>query len=391
MEPFIGAMAAGNCCVLKVSEHCVNASAMVSYLIRKYTDPECYAVVLGDKEIATKALEKKWDFIAYTGNGTIARVVMAAAAKHLTPTLLELGGKSPAIIDDETCDLRIAARRILWSKCLNAGQICIAADYIICRPQIKDQLVAILKEELASFYSNQTRDNPQWTKIVNQTHCERIVKLLPTSDSPPSHGRVVHGGNYCIKDRYIEPTIVTDLDPNTSPLMQHEIFGPVLPIIVSEDIDSTISLVKSRDKPLALYIFSEDYTLVDRLISEISSGGVSVNDTIMQYNINSLPFGGVGESGTGSYHGRYSIDQFSHKRAIYSALSYRKSEKSMALRYPGSGDISQLLPIMFKHNLYPSPPTDKYLPKLYNHTTAFFRTCSSLVGLLMGAPSNKED
>ncbi|KAJ9082703.1 Aldehyde dehydrogenase 3 member B1 [Entomophthora muscae] len=288
MIPAIGAIASGNCFVFKPSEMSPNTSAIISLLVSKYLDPDCFSVINGDKEVTTKALELKWDFISYTGSSSVGRVVLAAAAKHLTPTLLELGGKSPAYIDDETCDLRIAARRIVWAKFFNAGQICITVDYIICRPSVREKLEKILQEEIIGFYTNETEDNPDWPLIVNERHAQRIVSNIPTENSPAGSGRVVYGGKYDISKRYIGPTIVTEVDPHNAPLMQSEIFGPILPIVTMENEDEAIEYITSKDKPLAFYVFSDNSKLIEKMTTQISSGGVCINDTLMHHNRNVL-------------------------------------------------------------------------------------------------------
>lgn len=360
----IGAIACGNCFVFKPSEISPNTSAILTQLVNVYLDPDCYAVINGDKDVTTKALELRWDFIAYTGSSLVGRTVMAAAAKHLIPVLLELGGKSPAIIDDLTCDLRIAVRRIVWARFFNAGQLCIAVDYVICRPQVKARLLELLREEIVAFYSRDPKTNPEWPKIISQRHAERIVANVPTDTSPPSHGRIVHGGSFDVKERFIEPTVLFEVDPHTAPIMQAEIFGPILPVI-EMDLDAAIDYIRSKDRPLALYIFSDDEAVIEKITSQVPSGGVCINDTLMQHSLNSLPFGGVGESGMGACHGRHSIEQFSHKRAIYRANHYRHMDTLAKVRYPGS-QLEDALPIFFPHNLYPRPPSPRFVDRTIN-------------------------
>ncbi|KAI0218129.1 aldehyde dehydrogenase 3, member A2 [Massospora cicadina] len=383
MVPAIGAIASGNCFVFKPSELSPNVAAILHHLVTKYLDKDCVAVINGDKHLITKVLELKWDFISFTGSGAVGRNVLAAAAKHLTPTLLELGGKSPAFIDDETCDLRIAARRIVWAKFLNAGQICITVDYVICRPCIKERLVELIKEEIVRFYTDNARTNPAWPRIVNESHTARIIAKLPTDASPPEHGRIVYGGKYNIEDRFIEPTVIIDVDPQCAPIMQSEIFGPVLPIVTMENENDAIEYITSKEKPLAFYIFSDDQVLIEKLTSRISSGGICINDTLMHHNLNTLPFGGVGESGMGYCHGRHSIEQFSHKKSVYQANNYRQVEPIMKVRYPGA-TLEEALPILFPHNLYSSAPTSNFFTKSFNGSLSTARLIFSVVRYLTG-------
>ncbi|KAI9296609.1 aldehyde dehydrogenase 3A2 [Neoconidiobolus thromboides FSU 785] len=372
LAPLIGAIAAGNACVIKPSELAPNSAAIIKLILEEALDSDCYAVLSGAKEITTTILKFKWDFILYTGNSTVARIVMEAASKHLTPVALELGGKSPVFIDEKTADLRIAARRIVWGKLMNAGQICITVDYCFIHPSIKEKFVKLIQEEITNFYGIETKNNPDYPKIVLSRHVERIAKLLPNQNSPKSHGKIVYGGNYDVEERYFEPTVVVDLDINEAPLMNEEIFGPILPIIEMPNVQSCIDYLKTKDKPLALYIFSDDQKYIDNILNNISSGGVSINDILAHFLVPSLPFGGIGESGMGSYHGIHSFKEFSHKRAMYQSTKYRSLEPLLTLRYPPA-QLEQALPLNFTSYLYSNEPTSSFLGKLVNHTMSGVR------------------
>ncbi len=307
ISPLLGALAAGNCVVLKPSEVTPRTSALLADLVPKYLDRDSVVLIEGGVEETTALLEQRFDHIMYTGNGTVGRIVMEAAAKHLTPVTLELGGKSPCIVD-RSAKLDVTARRIAWGKFLNAGQTCIAPDYLLVERGMEGDLIDALKGEIRNFYGDSPRDSDDFGRIVNVRHHRRLANLL-------KDGEAVVGGETDEDDLYIAPTILTGVDP-TSGAMTEEIFGPILPLLVVDDVDEAIRFINGRDKPLALYMFSEQAEAVDHVIAETSSGGVCVNGTILHIGNPNMPFGGVGESGMGAYHGRTSFDTFSHQKSV---------------------------------------------------------------------------
>ncbi len=307
MSPLIGAVAAGNCVVLKPSELAPATSSLVARLVPRYLDPTCIRVVEGGVPETTALLEQRLDHIFYTGNGSVGRIVMAAAAKHLTPVTLELGGKSPCIVD-ASADLDVAARRITWGKFFNAGQTCVAPDYVLVHASVHDAFVARLKATIREFYGPNPKASPDYARIVNQRHHRRLTALLGSGD-------VVVGGETDEDDLFISPTVLLNVSPG-SPVMAEEIFGPILPVLSVGSIDDAIRFVRSREKPLALYVFAKDEAVPRRVLDRTSSGGAAVNHVWLHLGVPGLPFGGVGESGMGAYHGRWSFDTFSHRKAV---------------------------------------------------------------------------
>ncbi|MEH2072383.1 MAG: aldehyde dehydrogenase [Nostoc sp.] len=305
--PLIGAIAAGNCAIIKPSEIASHTSGIVSKIITKYFQPAYIAVVEGGIEASEKLLAEKFDHIFFTGGTAVGKIVMAAAAKHLTPVTLELGGKSPCIVDTDI-NLEHTARRITWGKFINAGQTCIAPDYLLVDKKIKKDLIDGIEKCLREFYGENPVKSPDYARIINQKHFDRLVKFL-------EDGEVIIGGETKSSERYIAPTIINNVSLEDS-VMQEEIFGPILPIIEYSDIAEAIALINSKSKPLALYFFSQNKNLQKRVLEETSSGGVCINDTIMQVGVSSLPFGGVGDSGIGNYHGKASFDTFSHHKSV---------------------------------------------------------------------------
>ena len=321
LNPLAAVFAAGNTAVCKPSELAPACSKLMADLIPQYVDPEAAVVVEGDVEIATELLEQKWDHIFFTGSTNVGRIVMQAAANHLTPVTLELGGKSPTIVD-ESADLVAAANRITWGKFLNAGQTCIAPDYVFAHENIREELVDKIKEATNEFYGSDPKTSPDYARIVSERHLNRLTGLL-------DDGTVVLGGNHDAADRYLEPTIL--LDPSAdSAIMSDEIFGPILPILSFTDLQEVIGFVNARPKPLALYIFANSDNVVDEVISQTSSGGVCVNHSLLHYGVSDLGFGGVGDSGIGRYHGKSGFDQFSNMKSVL-----KKSFKpELSLLYP---------------------------------------------------------
>ncbi|MEI6369846.1 MAG: aldehyde dehydrogenase [Nostocales cyanobacterium ELA608] len=307
ISPLVGAIASGNCTIIKPSEFAPHTSNLISELIHKYFSPEYITVIPGSVETSQQLLAEKFDHIFFTGGTAIGKIVMAAAAKHLTPVTLELGGKSPCIIDTDI-NLEHTAKRITWGKFINAGQTCIAPDYLLVDQKIKPDLINALKKYLQEFYGENPATSPDYARIIHQKHFHRLTNLLKC-------GKVIIGGETKPEELYIAPTLLDNVSLEDA-VMQDEIFGPILPIIEYTDINEAITLINSRPKPLALYLFSQNKNLQKRILQETSSGGVCINDTVMQVAVSSLPFGGVGDSGMGSYHGKASFNTFSHYKSV---------------------------------------------------------------------------
>ncbi len=309
LEPMAAAIAAGNCVVAKPSELAPATSAVLARLLPRYVDDTAITLVEGGVPETTALLEQRFDHIFFTGGTRVGQVVMEAAAKHLTPVTLELGGKSPVIVAADA-DLRTAARRIMWGKHINAAQTCVAPDYVLVEQPAKAALVEALVASIGEFLGPDPKSSPDFGRIINDNHLRRLTGYLD------SHGgKVVVGGQVDPAQRFLAPTIITDPDP-ASPLMQEEIFGPILPVIEVESTDEAIGFVNDRPKPLALYVFSGSSDTADRVLAETSSGGACVNHTVMQLLPPELPFGGVGPSGMGAYHGRTGFDAFTHHKSV---------------------------------------------------------------------------
>jgi aldehyde dehydrogenase (NAD+) len=307
MSPLVGALAAGNCALLKPSEHAPHTSQVVAEMIADTFERSYVAVVEGDASISQQLLAEKFDHIFFTGGTAVGRIVMAAAAQHLTPVTLELGGKSPCIVDNDI-HLEHAAKRIAWGKFINTGQTCIAPDYLLVQRQVKNDVVLRLQHYIKEFYGENPAQSPDYGRIINRRHFERLIAFL-------DQGEIVLGGDYSASDRYLAPTLI-DAVTWDDPVMQEEIFGPILPILVYDSLEEAIALVNARPKPLSLYFFSRDRQKQERVLQATSSGGACINDTVMQVGVNTLPFGGVGESGIGSYHGKASFTAFSHFKSV---------------------------------------------------------------------------
>lgn len=305
--PLVGALAAGNCVVLKPSELCPNVSAFLAQWIPRYLDPRAVRVIEGGVRETTALLRERWDHIFFTGSAKVGRVVMEAAAKNLTPVTLELGGKSPCIVD-ETANLDLAARRIVYGKFVNAGQTCVAPDYVLVHEQVHDALVNRMVSAIREFYGDEPHESPDLARIIDREHHARLTGFLQGAD-------VVVGGESDPADLYIAPTIVKNAKEHDA-LMQEEIFGPILPVISFQAIDEALAFVNRGEKPLALYLFTSDSQVEDRVLSATSSGGTTINHVWLHFGVPELPFGGVGESGMGAYHGRHSFETFSHRRAV---------------------------------------------------------------------------
>ncbi|MFF5015123.1 aldehyde dehydrogenase family protein [Streptomyces sp. NPDC001165] len=307
LAPMVGALASGNAVVAKPSELAPATSAALAELIPAHLDTDAVAVVEGGIPETTALLAERFDHIFYTGNGAVGRIVMRAAAEHLTPVTLELGGKSPVFVDRGT-DLDVVADRLARGKFLNAGQTCVAPDYVLTDPETAAALETALVRAVDALFGADPQASPEYGRIVNERHFDRLSALLGS-------GRVAVGGGSDRTDKYVAPTVLADVDPK-SPVMQEEIFGPVLPIVTVSGLDAAIDFINDRDKPLALYIFTESEQTRGRIAAETSSGGLGYGLPLAHLTVSDLPFGGVGESGMGSYHGRYSIETFSHRKAV---------------------------------------------------------------------------
>ncbi|KAK9310820.1 hypothetical protein QLX08_000105 [Tetragonisca angustula] len=352
--PLIGAIAAGNCVILKPSELSSATSAVLAKIIPKYLDQECIHVVVGGVSETTELLKQRFDYIFYTGSTTVGKIIGNAANKFLTPVTLELGGKSPVYVDN-TADLEISVKRILWGKCINGGQTCIAPDYVLCTEEVQNKFIEKAKHILKEWYADNPKESPDFTRIINENHYQRLVKYL-------NNGKVAIGGDCDARERYISPTILIDVKP-TDPVMQDEIFGPILPFININNAYEAINFINSRESPLVLYIFSKDRKVQDLLISQTRSGSVGVNETLMQYCVDTLPFGGVGNSGIGAYHGKYTYDTFVHKKGCLIKDFNKLGEILGSCRYPPYSD-KKLSFIKLLLSKEPNIPGIKYIPHL---------------------------
>jgi len=332
LAPVAAAIAAGNTVVAKPSELAPATSAALAELIPRYCDPEAIAVVEGDASVSTALLAERFDHIFFTGSTRIGRVVMEAAAKNLTPVTLELGGKSPVLVDD-SANIEVTGRRLAWGKWLNAGQTCVAPDYVLVTEARRDELVESIKTAFAEFSGGDTRATDDYARIVTERHARRLQGLLADHG-----GTVAVGGATEPEARFVEPTVIVDPDPSSA-LMTEEIFGPILPVITVESMDDAIEFVNGRDKPLALYVFADDGSVADKVIEQTSSGGACVNHVVLHLTPPELPFGGVGPSGTGRYHGRSGFDTFSNMRSVLR----KKSTPDPKILYPPYTSLKQKL------------------------------------------------
>ena len=307
LNPLVGAISAGCTAVLKPSPYVPHTSKVLEAMIKETFRPEYIAVVQGNRDVNSALLSERYDLIFFTGSPQLGRTVMRAASENLTPVVLELGGKSPCIVDKDA-NIGMAARRIAWGKSLNAGQTCIAPDYLLVHEDVKEPLVAALKKEFACLLGPNPKEAKHFVRIVNERAFDRLVGYIEGAD-------VVMGGDYDRSERYIAPTIIDHVDVD-SPIMQEEIFGPIFPIVTFRTTDEAIHFVQEREKPLALYYFSESKQSICKVLKHTSSGGTCINDTIMHIANEKLPFGGVGASGMSAYHGKESFRVFSHYRAV---------------------------------------------------------------------------
>ncbi|XP_021525371.2 aldehyde dehydrogenase family 3 member B2 [Aotus nancymaae] len=332
LVPLVGALAAGNCVVLKPSEISRGTEKVLAEVLPQYLDQSCFAVVLGGPEETGQLLEHKFDYIFFTGSPRVGKIVMTAAAKHLTPVTLELGGKNPCYVDDD-CDPQIVANRVAWFRYFNAGQTCVAPDYLLCSPEMQERLLPALQSTITRFYGDDPQSSPDLGRIINQKQFQRLRALLGC-------GRVAIGGQSDERDRYIAPTVLVDVQ-ETEPVMQEEIFGPILPIVNVRGVDEAIEFINRREKPLALYAFSNSSQVVNQMLERTSSGGFVGNDGFIYMSLPSVPLGGIGHSGMGRYHGKFTFDTFSHHRACL--LCPTGLEKLNNIRYPPYSNRGQQL------------------------------------------------
>ena len=307
MAPLVAALSAGNCALVKPSELAVATSALVSELIPAYFETELVAAATGGVATAQALLKERFDHIFFTGGAATGKIVAHAAAEHLTPVTLELGGKNPAIVD-ERVDMKVTARRIAWGKFFNAGQTCLAPDYVLVPTRLEDELVSRIRANVQRFFGKSPQQSPDFARIINSGHFDRILGYL-------DEGHVVFGGDSDRDERYIAPTLLDEL-PADAKALSEEIFGPVLPIVPYDGLDEAIELTRRHPDPLALYFFSKDRGHQERVLAEIPFGGGAINDALVHFSNPELPFGGRGPSGVGSYHGRYGFERFSHRKSV---------------------------------------------------------------------------
>ena len=313
LQPLISALAAGNSVVLKPSEHAPAAAALITRLITEGFPSDVVRVVNGDGSTAAALVDLGFDHIFFTGSGTIGAKVLAGAARHLTPVTLELGGKNPAVVLD-SADLAVTARRLIWGKGINAGQTCIAPDHLLVQTSIRDRLVKALKEERRNLYGDEPLASADLSSLIHDRHFQHLEGLLATARA---EGRILFGGECCRQRRKIAPTLI-EVQSDQDPLMEAEIFGPLLPLMTVETLDEAITRIQQQDKPLAIYLFGGDHNDQSAVLKRTSSGGVCFNDVVMQKGVPELPFGGVGPSGMGSYQAEAGFQTFSHARSVLS-------------------------------------------------------------------------
>jgi aldehyde dehydrogenase (NAD+) len=333
LAPLVPAVAAGNTAVLKPSEVTPTVSSALAELIPRYLDERAVAVVTGAVDETSTLLEQRFDHIFYTGNGAVGRVVMAAAAKHLTPVTLELGGKSPAIVAADA-NIQVAARRIAWGKFVNAGQTCVAPDHVLVEESVEREFVDALATAITEFYGDDPSASPDYARIVNERHYDRLMALLDDS----GYASTVTGGSGQREARYIAPTVLSGVKPDAA-VMGDEIFGPILPVLTVTDVDEAIRFVNDRDKPLALYAFSSSDRTLEKIVDRTSSGGVTLNHVLLHLAVPDLPFGGVGPSGMGAYHGKSGFDIFSHAKPVLD----KPTRPDPSLMYPPYTSLKQKL------------------------------------------------
>ena len=328
--PLVPALASGNCVLVKPSEVAAATSRLVAELVPKYLDPDAVRVIEGGVPETTELLALAWDHIFFTGSTAVGHVVMEAAAKHLTPVTLELGGKSPCIID-ETAKIKVSANRILWGKMYNAGQTCVAPDYIFVHKSVEEAFITAFEKALKSFFPAGVQASPDYGRMINTRHFDRVVALMEGQE-------IALGGEHDRDELFIAPTLLRNVDPN-SPVMASEIFGPLLPVLTYENVDEVVEFINDGPKPLALYVFSSRRKKQEHILNNTSSGGACINQTIMHLGVPDLPFGGVGASGMGAYHGRSGIETFSHRKSVFK----RGTLVDPAVIYPPYNGLKNIL------------------------------------------------
>ncbi|MBL7869226.1 MAG: aldehyde dehydrogenase [Flavobacterium lindanitolerans] len=333
--PLIAAYAAGNSIVLKPSELTPHTSSLISKIIRETFDVKEVVAVLGDAEIAKSQLAKRWDYIFFTGSPAVGKEIAKAAAGNLTPVTLELGGKNPCIID-KNANLQIAAKRIVWGKFINAGQTCIAPDYLLIHKGVKTKFIRLLQQEIINAYGEDPKLSPDFTRIINKKHFLRLVGMI-------DEAKTIIGGIHDEESLYIAPTLI-DEPSFDSAIMKDEIFGPLLPLISYENESDLEKIISKYEKPLSLYVFTDDKAFAERAIRKFSFGGGCINDTVVHFSNKRLPFGGVGNSGMGAYHGKKSYDTFSHQKAIVKKATWL----DIPLRYAPYGNKLKVIRKLLK-------------------------------------------
>ncbi|XP_022817475.1 aldehyde dehydrogenase, dimeric NADP-preferring isoform X2 [Spodoptera litura] len=353
--PMSGAIAGGNAVIVKPSELATACAAFVAETIPKYLDNDAIIVVEGGPQETTELLKQKFDYIFFTGGTSIGKIVYEAAVKNLTPVTLELGGKSPVYIDN-TADIMITTKRVLWGKFINAGQTCIAPDYILCTKETQDKFVAAAKKVLQEWYGPEPQKSPDFARIINSRHFSRLQALVDASKD-----KIAIGGSYDANDKFVELTVLTNV-VGSDKIMQDEIFGPILPIVPVENAYEAIKFINERDHPLVLYVFSKQKNIQKLFTDQTRSGSVNINDTIMFYAVESLPFGGVGASGLGAYHGKKTFETFTHKKSCLVKNFSPIGEKLASGRYPPYTDGNlKMLNLLLRKRFGPSL---KFLPYL---------------------------
>lgn len=313
IQPLVSSIAAGNCVIIKPSEHSKNTSKVIADIIRQAFEVRYVTVVEGEVEETQELLNQNLDYIFYTGGIEVGKIVMEKAAKNLIPVTLELGGKSPCIVD-KTADIELAAKRIIFGKILNAGQTCVAPDYILVNNNVKEKLIENMKKYIKVFLGENAINNSDYPKIINERHFERLQELIKNEN-------IIFGGDFNKNNLKISPTLLDDINLD-SPIMREEIFGPIFPIISFESLDEAINIIVKNENPLALYLFTNDKSTENRILKEISFGGGCINDTVIHLASGNLAFGGVGQSGMGAYHGKYGFDTFTHYKSILKKFNW---------------------------------------------------------------------
>ena len=321
MMPLVGAIAAGNTAIVKPSELSPCTSAVMKQIIEEAFPEEYIAVVEGGADSTQAVLAHPLDYIFFTGSTRVGKIIAKAAAEYLTPTTLELGGKSPCVVHEDA-QAHYAAKRIVWGKFLNGGQTCVAPDFLVVHENIKDDLIFEMRQHLRGFYGHNPQESPDYPRIITEKHLQRLVRFL-------NNGKVIAGGKYDLSDRYLAPTLLDEISWD-SPIMQEEIFGPILPIITYKDFDALLRRLRSQPSPLSAYLFTEKSKYQEQFIDHLEFGGGCINDTVTHLVNPNLPFGGVGNSGSGAYHGKFSFDTFSHKKSIHKKTTW----VDVPLRYP---------------------------------------------------------